>query len=108
MQVNVLIVLLLYLLSFLARSHSVTVKENNMIVDSKTCEKMLEAFWEMKDTNMEGEYQLITTEKFNSKPEALNRILSDREHFVEYQRESRQSALTCSCYTMNGNNLQLN
>ena len=77
-----------------------------MIVDSKTCEKMLEAFWEMKDANMEREYQLITTEKFNSKPEALNQM-SDREHFVEYQRESRQSALRSSYYTMNGNNLQL-
>ena len=38
--------------------------------------------------NIEGEYQLISTEKLNSKPEALNQILSEREQLVKYERES--------------------
>ena len=86
MQKNMLVALLLYLLPFFADSSSITQNEN--IVGDKTCEKMLETFWKLNGMNIEGEYQLITTEKLNSKPEALNRILSEREQLVKYERES--------------------
>ena len=84
MQANniMLIVLLFYLLPFLAESSSITPKENST-VDGKTCEQMLEAFWKMKDANVEEEYQLTTTEKLHSKPVVLN----EREQLMEYQRE---------------------
>ena len=81
-----LIVLLLSLFTILAGSSSIIPKEST--VDGKKCDQMLEMFWKLNDENVEGEYQLIITEKLNSKPEALNQILSEREQLVDYQRES--------------------
>lgn len=88
MQKNMLVALLLYtyLLPFLADSSSIT--QNEGIVGDNTCGQMLETFWKTNGMNIEGEYQLTTTEKLNSKPEALNRILSEREQLVKYERES--------------------
>ena len=91
MKMSTVILLLFYLLPFLAGSSSITLKEN--IVDGKTCAQILEAFWKQNDMNVEGEYQLITTEKLNLKPKALNQILSEKEQLVEYQRESKQSVV---------------
>ena len=93
MQMNMLVVLLLSLLPFLAESSSIIPKEST--VDGKKCDQMLETFWKLNDENVEEEYRLIITEKLNSKPEALNQILSEREQFVEYERKSKQSMLRC-------------
>ena len=91
---NSVILLLFYLVPFLAGSNSIALKENT--IDGKTCDQMLKTFRKQNDVNVEGEYQLITTEKLNSKPEALNQILSEKEQLVEYQRESKQSTLNCT------------
>ena len=94
MKMNTLILLLFYLLPFLAESNSITLKENT--IDGKMCDQMLKTFQKQNDVNVEGEYQLITTEKLNSRSEALNQILSEKEQLVEYQRESKQSILKCT------------
>ena len=88
MKKNLLVVLLLYLLPFLADSSSIT--QNEGTVDDKTCEKMMKMFWKSNGMNIEGEHNLITTEKLNLKPETLNWILSEREQLVEYKREFKQ------------------
>ena len=91
MQVIMLIVLLFYLLPFVAaRSNSITPKLNGTVTeDGKICEQLLQVFWKMKDITMEEDYQLITTDILNSKTGPLNQLLSAREHFVDYQRESK-------------------
>ena len=95
MQMIMLIVLVFYLLPLVparvnSQTGTVATNINNTVkVDGKTCQQLLEAFWKMKDT-MEGEdYQLIMTEKLNSIKEQQNQILSTREEFVEYHRESK-------------------
>ena len=88
MKKNLLVVLLLYLLPFLADSSFIS--QNEGVVGDKTCEQMLKIFSKSNSMNIEGEYNLITTEKLNLKPEVLNRIFSKRELLVEYKREFKQ------------------
>ena len=83
---SLLVVLLFYLLLLVVDSSSqaITPRESK-VVRGKTCEQLLEKFWESNGMNIEGEYELITTQKLNSKSEALNQILSEREQLVEYE-----------------------
>ncbi|MCG8621880.1 MAG: hypothetical protein MJE68_07780 [Proteobacteria bacterium] len=57
-------------------------------MEGKTCEQLLEKFWGSNGMNIEEEYELTSTQKLNSKPEALNQILSEREQLMEYESES--------------------
>ena len=87
MQTNLSVVLLLYLLPFLAESSSST-DLNEGTVGGKACEQMLETFWKSSDLNIEGEHQLITTEELNAKQGILNEKISEKDQLVEFQRES--------------------
>lgn len=108
MQVNKPVVLLFFLLPFLAHSSSIALKTNST-VDRKICEKMLEAFWKHNDLNVEGEYHLISKEEISSKPQALSQILNEREQLVEHQRESSQQLflLASLYYPVNMNMLKV-
>ena len=72
-------VLLFYLLPLVVESSSQIITPKESKVGGKTCEQLLETFWESNDMNIVGEYELITTQKLNSKSEALDQILSGRE-----------------------------
>ena len=85
---SLLVVLLFYLLPLVVESNSQTITPKESKVGSKTCEQLLEKFWESNGMNIEGEYELITIQKLNSKSEALNQILNEREQLVEYESES--------------------
>ena len=70
----------------MAESSSQAITPRESKVGGKTCEQLLEKFWESNGMNIEGEYELITIQKPNSlKSEALNQILSEREQLVEYE-----------------------
>ena len=82
---SLLVVLLFYLLPLVVESSSQAITPRESKVGGKTCEQLLEKFWESNGMNIEGEYELITTQKLNSKSEALNQILSEREQLVEFK-----------------------
>ena len=83
---SLLVVLLFYLLLLVAESSSQVITPKESKVGGNTCEQLLEKFWESNGMNNEEEYELITTQKLNSKSgRALNQILSEREQLVEYE-----------------------
>ena len=88
---NLLVVLLFYLLLLVVESSSQAISPRESKMGGKTCEQLLEIFWESNGMNIEGEYELITTQKLNSKSEALNPILSKGEQLVEYDGESKHN-----------------
>ena len=81
-----LVVLLFYLLPLASESSSQTITPKESKVGGKTCEQLLETFWKSNGMNIEGEYELITTQKLNSKSEAVSQILNERD-LVEYESE---------------------
>jgi hypothetical protein len=89
MPKDLLFVLLFYFLPLVSESSSLTITPKESTQGGKSCEQLLETFWESNGMNIEGEYELITTQKLNSKSEVLNQILSEREQLVEYESESK-------------------
>ena len=82
---SLLVVLLFYLLPLVVESSSQAITPKESKVGGKTCEQLLETFWESNGMNIKEEHELITTQKLNSKSEALNQILNDKEQLVEYK-----------------------